>query len=121
MDHPARGTHGCMDLAGCERLVLDDARVLLRLLTDAVVSAGATVLASFVYPFEPSGLTIVCMLAESHATIHTYPHQGVCMVDVFTCGVTIDPTVALDIVAQRIPHVREHRQVLQRGVAPRRR
>jgi S-adenosylmethionine/arginine decarboxylase-like enzyme len=31
-------------------------------------------------------LTMVFLLSESHASIHTYPEHGACFVDLFTCG-----------------------------------
>ncbi|TET06482.1 hypothetical protein E3J79_01835 [Candidatus Dependentiae bacterium] len=32
------------------------------------------------------GSTIICILTESHASIHTYPEYNSCFVDLFTCG-----------------------------------
>ncbi|SFU97151.1 S-adenosylmethionine decarboxylase [Xenorhabdus koppenhoeferi] len=57
---------------------------------NAIAKAGATLLKLEAVQFEPSGLTIVAVLAESHASIHTYPEKGVLMADAFTCG-SIDP------------------------------
>jgi S-adenosylmethionine/arginine decarboxylase-like enzyme len=31
-------------------------------------------------------MTAVLLLAESHASIHTYPEHQACFVDLFTCG-----------------------------------
>lgn len=121
MVHVARGEHHLLDLCGCPAALLDDARAMRRLLYDAVAASGATILATHVYPFEPQGLSIVLVLAESHASMHTYPEHGVCMLDVFTCGDTVLPRMAINQLRAAIPHAREHAQVLMRGVAPRRR
>jgi S-adenosylmethionine/arginine decarboxylase-like enzyme len=32
------------------------------------------------------GFTMVVLLSESHASLHTYPEDGCCFVDVFTCN-----------------------------------
>ena len=119
MIHAARGSHAMLDLAGCEHALLDDARRLRHALVGAVERAGATVLHTIVYPFDPQGVSVMCVLAESHASIHTYPEHGVCMIDVFTCGDDIDPLAAANDVATSIPHSRAHAQLAQRGVAPR--
>lgn len=37
------------------------------------------------------GFTGIFLLAESHATIHTWPELGVAAVDVFTCSETTCP------------------------------
>jgi S-adenosylmethionine decarboxylase len=36
--------------------------------------------------FEPHGLTAVALLAESHASIHTWPESGLICMDFFTCS-----------------------------------
>jgi S-adenosylmethionine decarboxylase len=44
-------------------------------------------------------VTVAVLLAESHATIHTWPAERVAFVDVFTCG-DVDPCrIVADIVA----------------------
>jgi S-adenosylmethionine/arginine decarboxylase-like enzyme len=37
-------------------------------------------------PDEPEGVTGVMVLSTSHATIHTWPHRGYAVVDVYSCG-----------------------------------
>ena len=52
----------------------------------AVRKTGAKVLQTVAHKFEPQGLSILSLLAESHASIHTYPEFGFCYLDIFTCG-----------------------------------
>ena len=52
----------------------------------AVRKTGAKVLRTFAHNFEPQGLSILSLLAESHASIHTSPEFGFCFLDIFTCG-----------------------------------
>lgn len=88
------GQHGILDGSGVDFETLND-RGLMRLwLVEACKAAGATILQIGSHRFEPQGITVFCLLAESHASIHTYPEHGRYMADVFTCG-DIDPRVAL--------------------------
>ena len=52
----------------------------------AVNSVGATILAHLAHKFEPCGVSVVLMLSESHASVHTYPEYNACFLDIFTCG-----------------------------------
>ena len=52
--------------------------------------AGATLCEVMSHRFAPQGVTVLAMLAESHASVHTYPELGTVFVDVFTCGETAD-------------------------------
>ncbi len=71
---------------------VDDAEPLRRVaawetrLPDACRAAGATVLGARFHQFEPEGVTGVVLLAESHASLHTWPEAGLVTLDVFTCG-----------------------------------
>jgi S-adenosylmethionine decarboxylase proenzyme len=57
---------------------------------DACEECGATVLSSNSRGFgEGSGFTYAIILAESHATCHTWPEYGLATFDIFTCG-TVD-------------------------------
>jgi S-adenosylmethionine decarboxylase proenzyme len=49
-------------------------------------AAGAHVRSACSYDFFPTGVSTVVILAESHASVHTWPDQGYAMVDYFSCG-----------------------------------
>lgn len=44
-----------------------------------------TILNRMSHAFEPQGLTCVYMLSESHFSIHTWPENGTCAIDIFCC------------------------------------
>src|SRR5919198_902096 len=96
------GRHVLAELVGVNPNVLDDEAVVRAALTDAVVAAGATVIDVVAHRFSPSGLTVLAMLAESHASVHTWPDRGSAFVDVFTCGETADPERAVELLAKRL-------------------
>jgi S-adenosylmethionine decarboxylase proenzyme len=61
---------------------------------EAASYSGATVLGSSFHYFTPQGVSGVIVIAESHLAIHTWPEYEYAAVDIFTCGVVVDPWVA---------------------------
>lgn len=85
-EYAFRGVHFMADYCGCDAKALTDIETLKQVMLDAARASGATVLDVVDYVFAPDGLTMVILLSESHASIHTYPEHGSCFVDLFTCG-----------------------------------
>lgn len=81
-----RGTHFLANYSGCDKEALESIEQLKQVMLEAVQKCGATVLDHITYLFPPNGLTMVILLSESHASIHTYPEHGACFIDLFTCG-----------------------------------
>jgi S-adenosylmethionine decarboxylase len=79
------GRHLLLNFSGCEA-DLDDLERIRQDMTDATNAIGATILARLEHKFEPVGVSVVLMLSESHASVHTYPEHRACFLDVFTCG-----------------------------------
>lgn len=87
------GTHLLIDLWGAENL--GDPALIDRVLCDAAVRAGATILHSHFHHFTPNGgVSGVVVLAESHISIHTWPERSFAAIDIFMCG-ACDPHDAL--------------------------
>jgi S-adenosylmethionine decarboxylase len=84
--HEFVGRHLLASYRGCDRSALIDMCRLNAALVAAVGASGATLLKSVEHVFPPHGFTAVALLAESHASIHTYPEHSACFVDIFTCG-----------------------------------
>lgn len=93
------GRHVLAELEGVDQAVLDDADLLRSALADALTEAGATVREVIAHRFEPQGVTVLAMLAESHASVHTYPEIGAAFVDVFTCGDKAKPELAVELLS----------------------
>ncbi|GEL21308.1 hypothetical protein PSU4_02620 [Pseudonocardia sulfidoxydans NBRC 16205] len=93
------GRHVLADLEDVDAAVLDDVAGLRAALADALTGAGATVRQLVAEAFEPHGVTVVALLAESHASVHTWPEHGRALVDVFTCGDAADPHRAVALLA----------------------
>ncbi|RKT56763.1 adenosylmethionine decarboxylase [Saccharothrix australiensis] len=96
------GQHVLAELEGVSPELLDDERFLRHALGEALTQAGATVLEVVSKQFEPQGVTVLALLSESHASIHTYPEVGAVFVDVFTCGTRADPALAAQLLADAL-------------------
>lgn len=83
-----KGKHFVASYIDCNLRSLSDLDTLIHTMDKAVQLSGATILDKTPYVFPPNGLTMVYLLSESHASIHTYPEHGACFVDLFTCGDT---------------------------------
>ena len=86
------------------------------LLPDACRGAGATVLGARFHQFEPQGVTGIVLLAESHASVHTWPEAGLVTLDVFTCG-ALDTEAIVGAVRRALRPVRERVTAVARGNA----
>lgn len=84
--HEFVGRHMLASYRGCDRRALRDLDRLRVVFDEAVQASGATLLKTAEHVFLPDGLTVVALLSESHASIHTYPEHDACFVDIFTCG-----------------------------------
>lgn len=78
------GAHLIIDLYEASRL--DDQAYIEETLKQCVDAAGATLLHIHLHPFEPTGVSGVAVLAESHISVHTWPECGYAAFDVFMCG-----------------------------------
>lgn len=54
-----------------------------------------TVVSQLVKRFQPSGVTAVWVLSESHFSLHTYPEHKYISVDCYTCGEEGRPDLAV--------------------------
>lgn len=95
------GIHMMMDAWGVPHHILNDIEALKSRMETAVREVGATLLNLNAVQFSPNGITVVAVLAESHASIHTYPEQGILMADAFTCG-AIDPEPLIEALLEGV-------------------
>ncbi len=81
----------------------------------ATVRRRLTVVRESSHAFEPQGLTCVCILAESHFTLHTYPESRYLSMDVYSCNADLD---LLKLESELLKNLRvrdRHRTILERG------
>src|ERR1051325_3767178 len=84
----ALGRHFLIELWQADNL--DKPDVGEEALVETVRATGGTLLHTSVTPFPNGAYSGVCVIAESHVTIHTWPEHGYAAVDMFTCGANMD-------------------------------
>jgi S-adenosylmethionine decarboxylase len=95
------GKHYLLNLYGCSDVLLNNEHFLMDLLENAAAASGATVCQTIHKKFEPQGVTVLCLLSESHISIHTWPEEEKAAVDVYTCG-DCNPQIGCDIIIQQL-------------------
>jgi S-adenosylmethionine decarboxylase len=98
----ALGRHLLLELKDCNLEVLNDLDFLKRCLHDAAEQIGATVVNECFYEFSPHGVSGVLVISESHLCIHTWPEYGYAAVDIFTCGGSVKPELAVKPLVEKL-------------------
>lgn len=112
----ALGKHLLIELQDCDREVLNDLGYLREALMEAAVECGATVLGESFHPFNPQGVSGVVVIAESHLSIHTWPEYGYAAADIFTCGDSVQPEKAAEVLIDRLGAKNHSVIEIQRGL-----
>lgn len=102
MDYSTYGRHILLDCYGVSFDTLDDLSLLSYYMVNALDECGATIVDMNFKKFEPHGVTILYLLAESHLSIHTYPEHGFCAIDCYTCGEDVDPRKAISYLTEKL-------------------
>lgn len=110
------GQHIIAEVKGVKAKRLNDELLLREIMVSALAEAGATVLDVTSKRFDPQGVTVLVLLSESHASLHTYPEIGSAFMDVFTCGHRADPEHAARLIADRLKAPVLQLKAIQRGV-----
>jgi S-adenosylmethionine decarboxylase len=106
------GVHLIIDLHEAEGL--NDIDLIERTLRRCVDAARATLLHIHLHHFQPSGVSGVAVLAESHISIHTWPDAGYAALDVFMCG-QADPDACVPVLREAFQAKRVEVNEILRG------
>lgn len=109
------GRHYLAEFADCPAAGISTVASVERLFIDTLASHGGTILGQVTHQFEPFGATIVVMLAESHASLHTWPESNSVCIDMFSCTPALDADTAITDLAQVLKAGRVNRQTLDRS------
>lgn len=112
--HPFAGQHLLAELYGVPAFKLDDPELLAGALREGVRRSGATLLNLETRRFTPHGVTVLALLAESHASLHAYPEAEALFFDAFTCG-PCSPEAILGAVVGVLGPTKLERRLLRRG------
>lgn len=108
------GMHYLADLTSCPAENIATVEAIEQPFVDVLKKHGATILGVRSHQFEPEGATVVVLLAESHASLHTWPENNAACIDIFTCGPTLDADGALLELADILHAERTHLRVIER-------
>ena len=114
----SNGRHLILDLYECDQAILDNYEELERLLEVALNMAGANILRIFGEKFQPQGVTLLALLAESHASIHSWPELGYAAIDLYTCGDTTNTHKAAEFLKTKLKSKRSVEKELVRSTTP---
>jgi S-adenosylmethionine decarboxylase proenzyme len=105
------GLHLTADLSGCDstRATLTDPALLRSACLAAVAASGLNAVAELFHRFQPaagstqpSGVTGVVLLAESHLAVHTWPERGMVTLDVYVCNLGQDHSAQAEALLARL-------------------
>ena len=88
------GKHLLIDMYGCNYIENIDS--IKETMIAACIKTGATILYSYLHPFDGGGTSGAVILAESHLSIHTWPENKFIALDMFVCG-SCDPYLAIPV------------------------
>jgi S-adenosylmethionine decarboxylase len=114
----SNGRHLILDLYDCDPDILNDYEELQRLLEASLVMAKANVLRVIGEKFQPQGVTLLALLSESHASIHTWPEIGYCAIDLYTCGDTTQTHRAAELLKTKLKAKTAEEKELVRSITP---
>ena len=114
----SNGRHLILDLYDCDPDILDDYEELQRLLEASLVMAKANILRIIGEKFKPQGVTLLALLSESHASIHTWPEIGYAAIDLYTCGDVTETHRAAEFLKTKLNAKTAEEKELVRSTSP---
>jgi S-adenosylmethionine decarboxylase len=112
----SNGRHLILDLYGCDPEVLDDYVGLEQIMLAGLNLAKANILRIVGEKFQPQGVTLLALLAESHCSIHTWPCEGYCAIDLYTCGEKTDANSAAEFFKHKLKAKYCEKKEIQRKI-----
>jgi S-adenosylmethionine decarboxylase proenzyme len=114
-EHAFQGVHIFGECYGIRADLLNDMEKLSLWLSMGIERSGATLCSMQQKQFSPSGVTLLALLSESHASIHTYPDEGAFFFDAFTCGPICRPQEIAHFLIEQLQPTSHHLQTVHRG------
>ena len=112
----ALGHHLLIELYGCSPEALDQVEVVRDAMLATAGLVNATVLGVSEHRFQPQGVSVVVVIAESHVSIHTWPEYGYAAADVFTCSGALATDKVVELLRERFLARHANAIEVQRGI-----
>ena len=110
------GRHVLAEFFECDSNTLNSLSMIEKLMVDAALECGATVVQKCFHMFNPYGVSGVVIISESHLAIHTWPELGYAAVDLFTCGDKCDPKISYEFLRKAFNCKTATYTELERGI-----
>lgn len=111
------GMHYLAEFFNCDKLKINDASFIEKLMIEATNLSGAHIIKPFFHQFSPQGISGVIVIAESHIAIHTWPEHCYAAVDLFSCA-NFDYKTALNHIRKKIDAQYHYVAQVKRGILP---
>lgn len=89
-------------MQGIAREVLLDNEKLKQILKQGLLENNFTILKEISHEFSPQGYTLVFLIAESEASIHTYPEHNSLVLHIYSCRNSEDGRNALNCIKEKL-------------------
>lgn len=109
------GRHIIVELWKCHRDILNSIKDMEHIFVEAALKAGAEVREVTFHKFAPIGISGVIIISESHLTVHSFPEHGYASVDVYTCGQSVDPHIAVRFIERGLKAMQVEKLEITRG------
>lgn len=116
MTQEVLGVHHIAELCECNESLLNNSEFISSSLREAIKIANATLIEEVKYEFTPQGITAICLLSESHISIHTWPEKKYAAIDIFTCGDHTSPEKACNFMIDVLESKKNKLTILKRGI-----
>jgi len=110
------GRHLVIELYQCDNRIISDVRKIEEIMVGAAKHANASIVDVVFHNFNPSGISGVIVIQESHLAIHTWPEFNFASVDIFTCGSTVKPWRAYEYLRKHFKSKNVTALEMKRGI-----
>lgn len=114
-EHKFVGEHVMAELYGIKSYKICDNRLIYEAFILGIEKSGATCEKILTKDFVPEGFSVIALLSESHASLHTYPEKNAMFMDAFTCGVTCKPYLIIQEMINQLEANESNIRVVKRG------
>jgi S-adenosylmethionine decarboxylase len=114
--HSPIGHHYIVEASGCNPKTIGNVEKVQQILVKAAEIAGAHVWAISFSKFPPHGVSGVVVISESHISTHTWPEMGYAALDIYTCGVKVEPEKAVIYAVEAFGAETSHITEITRGI-----
>ncbi|MEM5831005.1 MAG: adenosylmethionine decarboxylase [Candidatus Aenigmatarchaeota archaeon] len=91
-----------IDAHGCTSHILNNEKLLLKILKNSVKLVNAKIVKENVYKYKPYGVSITLFLAETHISIFTWPEFKYATIEIFLCNEKMNPLKVWKFIKKKI-------------------